>query len=486
MKEIDMPDPPAPRTPPPWCSAVQPGYCEGKKKKIDATCHDLEYPAGHYILYDINDKACYCVCSCVGIGTSITLADEQTIPIEAVKENQTKVLAAGIDLKFSPKVITLVSGTPPARTDNAVLVRYTLGGSARALVLTMDHPMLIQTAAGTRILVAAGALQKSDRLLDRNAATVAIDDLRHGAYEGAFWELATTLAPPSSTYDGHLVLTGGIVSGDFAISTFVNYFDGFVRAGEDPAAAAERPLVGSGEWRERNDHVDAVAPLLVNDALFTPAELHQVEVPAHASSFLPSPQAAALEEVAPKVPISNQYYLQECQWLIRKIFKPLYPDVEFLFNWYSETANTFSWVDLESGQSFVYLSGGLARIGGFEYEGVALALAHEIGHLLGRPTMRDGVTCEGEADFYGAAVVMRKLWFGEFYFSYTKQAVEQLELLYHYLQPCGELGPGELAEGLGDRYPSNACRIETIRAAMQTPDKPECAECVPADPVAPA
>lgn len=45
------------------------------------------------------------------------------------------------------------------------------------------------------------------------------------------------------------------------------------------------------------------------------------------------------------------------------------------------------------------LVGGLCRIVGFDFEGICLAIATELGHLYGEGSDGpSGVTCEGEAD----------------------------------------------------------------------------------------
>jgi hypothetical protein len=461
-----------------YCNELSPRFCDNKKKTIDSACHDLGKEAGKWIMYDINDKQCYCICSCLGKGTEITLADGSQLVVEKVQEGKTQVLAAGLDLQFKPHLIGTVSAAAPGQTKNTIYLKYSAGGKQRETVMTMDHPVLVQRGSN-RQLVSAATLQPSDRLIDRTGQLIAIDDIKWGSYDGSFWELATNMTPPDAKYNGHLILTDGIVTGDFAISTFVNLPMGL---GSAMAPDPNYPIVGSKEWRKQ--HAAALpaadAPITVKGATFVPAAAHRVAIPAYASAFLPSLQAALLEEKATKVPINNQYYLEECEWLIEKVYRPLYPDITYLFDWYSDEVNSHSWV--QGDQKYIYLSGGLARIEGFEYEGVALALAHEIGHLRGKPEVAPGVTCEGQADWYAASRVLRNIWFGLFYFEYTKLAAAQLELLYDILKKAGakpdELGANEgQVDKFGQPYPCNGCRIETILGAMRAPEQPACSEC---------
>lgn len=464
----------------PYCDTIIANYCSHQKPDIDSACHEEGKEAGKHIMFQpIPGKktTCWCVCSCLGSGTAVTLGDGSTQPVSELVAGRTQVLAAGKGLAFTPTVVQQVSAAAPGVTENTIYLSYRIAGAPHELVLTMDHPVYVQQRSGARLIVAAGNLQADDMLLDRNGATVSIDAIRWGSYP-QFWELATTMdPPPNADLDGHLVLTEGIVTGDFAVATYVDYPLGLGTTA--PGTDADRPDVGTPQWRARHGYVETDAVIEVHGETFVPAETKRVHVPAHASAFLPSLQAAELEAPEiPKRPLGDQYYLEECQWLIDKVYRPLYPEVTFLFDWYSDTVNSFSWVDVDSKDKYVYLSGALARIEGFDYEGVALALAHEIGHLYGKPVVRDGVTCEGEADFYGALNVLRRVWFGEYYFEFTSRAVEQLTTLYAYLAPA----PGPLTDAAGDPYPSNDCRIETIDTAMRSPKIPACAACVVPDP----
>ena len=463
----------------PWCNQIVPNFCSIKKPKIDSACHELNIESGKKIMWEVNDQTCYCICSCLGEGTEIMLSSGQGIPIENLTTSQ-QVLAPGLDLNFHAYPVELITHAAKGVTQNTIFLTYTLSGSQRKIVVTMDQPMLVRRN-GKLAMIEAKTLQLADRLVDRMGNDVAIDKLDLGTYVGAFWEMATSMNPPDPNFTGHLVVTEGIVTGDFAVTTFVDFPAGVgVQLTEQERAV---PIIGTKAWRAANtSHVPLASQTPVNNGMFTSAALQGVSIPIYASPFLPSWQSALLELIAPKVGIDDSYYLQECEFLLNKLFIPLYPDINFLFNWYSDDVNSYSWVD--RGKKYVYLSGGLARIVGFEYEGVALALAHEIGHLRGKPDIGPGVTCEGEADWYGAQIVLRNIWFGEFYFQYTKQAVKQLEQLYAYLhldEAKSHALPASDSDKFGQRYPSNACRIQTISDAMHTPDKPACADCLPVE-----
>lgn len=461
-------------------------FCGPQKGSIDVTCHDLNKEAGKWIMYQRPSGTCYCICSCLGEGTEITLGDGNTRAVQYIRVNQDKILAAGLDLKFHDVLVTQQSFAPRAKTANTIFLSYHVEGRQLASVVTQSHPFLLYDS---RKIVGAALLSPSDRLVDRNGKPVTIESIRWGTYEGSFWEIATSLTQPDANLSDHLIVAGGVVIGDFAVETFINYpTSDAVPFGD--AIRLDGPVVGSREWIAAYGvptvSADEVASIDVNGNRFIPASAQRIHVPAHASDFFPEWQADWFLAVAPKRPYNDPYALELCEWLLDRVFRPVYPEVEFLFNWYSEEVNSHSWVD--NGRKYVYLSGGLARMEAMDYDSVALAIAHELGHLYGKPDgSPSGVTCEGEADFYGAAVGLRNVWFGEYYFKGTRQAIDQIKQVYGYLTAPGEQGKRYEAntartDKQGRRYPSNECRIETWEAGMSSPKKPACADCAPANP----
>ncbi|ARO88245.1 hypothetical protein EBAPG3_010890 [Nitrosospira lacus] len=459
------------------------GFCIPEKKNIDVTCHDLGKEAGKWIMYQVNGKTCYCVCSCLGNGTLVTLANGTELKVEDIIERKTEVKAAGKDLKFISKKVETLVGTNRGETKNTIYLKYRKrDGTMVERVVTMDHPFLL----ADKKLVGAGALQLKDRLIDEQGNPITIETIRWGSYIGQFWEFATSVEKPNANLDGHLVITEGVVTGDYAVSVYENYPTDAIEA--ESKGDEDRPVVGSSDWLERNvsEHNELDAAIEMEHGIFIPAAAFEVAIPVHASAFLPEIQAAILGWWAPKEPTSNQYLLDMCEYLIEFVFEPHYPDIKFNFNWYDDTVNSYSWVDTVTGQQNVYLSGGLARIKGFVIEGVSMVLAHEVGHLLGKPKLDGGVTCEGQADWFAASVALRTIWFGEEYFERLPKAIDQLELLYSYLKLAKKSdatlditpAPEDLA---GQPYPSNRCRINTYETAMTSPTAPKCSQCYPVE-----
>src|SRR4051794_27261481 len=206
----------------PYCSDIIKGWCESGKGDIDSACHETAKEAGKQIMWQIpigggKTRTCFCVCSCLGAGTKI-MVEAGEVAIEDVKQGQTQALAAGLDLTFRPTTVGQVSHAAPGITHNAVYLKCRARGTTREIVLTIEHPVLVNLPTGRRI-VAAANLQLTDQLFDHEGGRVTIEDIRWGSYEGAFWELATSMEVPNDNYDGHLMVTEGIVTGDFAVTT---------------------------------------------------------------------------------------------------------------------------------------------------------------------------------------------------------------------------------------------------------------------------
>jgi hypothetical protein len=466
-------------------------YCGTNKNQIDGDCHELDYQAGNSIVLQLAGRAsrCYCKCSCLAVDTPIATPTGD-VKVQDVVPQQTVVLAAGKDLNFRPVMVTQASQATPGVTEHTIYVKYLVAGAERELVVTRDHPFLLHD--GT--LVVADWLQMSDQLTDRDGQPAQVIEVGWGSYSGNFFEFATVMEPPSENLDGHLVLTNDVVSGDFAVQVFCE----IQRSEGSGDTVPGRPSVGSEEWVQA--HADAShphadlraaaaqvdAPVVAEERVlgpgtFSPANLRKVQVPAHASSFLPQKQADRLRRVGKKRPVSDPYYHQLTEYILDTI-RPIYPDVTFMIDWYSEDVNAHSWVD--GGQQNVLVSGGLARMQALELEGLFLAVAHEVGHLVGAPDgSPSGVTCEGEADYFGSKIVLRKAWFGEYYLDNMDKALVQLKALFRQLKTPHAEGAGpdeELTDKAGNAYPPIPCRFETFNAAMSLARKPECAACATA------
>ena len=146
--------------------------------------------------------------------------------------------------------------------------------------------------------------------------------------------------------------------------------------------------------------------------------------------------------------------------------------------WLDNTVNAYAW--RQNGQRHVALLGGIIRHRFMQRQGVGLVLAHELGHHYGgAPTYpSNGLSCEGQADYWGASVGMRAVWRGVHYFEEMRAAIDQLFNLFSngVVRTISEEEEEQIyAESAGCSHPPAACRRDTYIAAMRLDPKPACA-----------
>ena len=260
----------------PSCDDVQRNYCQDNASAVKQGCSNAELPIGQKLLITVDGKDCYCRCP-GATGTramTITLADGALLPINELSTTGHQVLAAGLDLNFTPHAVALVSEAEHGRVHNAVYIRYPSGEAQAELVLAGDCQVLVHRD-GRREMIAARLLKLADRLVDRHGAEVTVAALDSGTFDGALWEVATRMDPPGENYAGHLILTGGIVTGDLATSTF--------STADRSRGSLTAPLVGSRRWVEINGPNRLTQPVEVQGGQFTSGALYEIAIPDNAS-----------------------------------------------------------------------------------------------------------------------------------------------------------------------------------------------------------
>lgn len=103
---------------------------------------------------------------------------------------------------------------------------------------------------------------------------------------------------------------------------------------------------------------------------------------------------------------------------------------------------------------------------------LAFMLAHEIGHGLGEPapcTETYEQVCEGNADYWGAAVGLRGVFQGPEFTRVSREAQRQLEAymlsLGYSPDECGSLWCRDCGENPSCGHPPLSCRLRTIKQA---------------------
>src|SRR5579875_385137 len=457
------------------CSSA---HCSAADPLINEICKQLGWPVNHPVLTRDDQGPCICSCSCLAFGTLVESGDGLFKAIETYTTDD-QVMAAGTDLQWSSRPVVFSGGTTGAsRQKYTVLVLY----GNTAIAVTSDHLFLL----GNRTLRRADRLTPEDTLMSPEGQPVPIRSVHIGDYLAGFHHIATSKEPPGPGLESHLLNTNGVVSADYTVQIFA-------RRGEAAGFSAyenmSRPVVGSPEYVARYGRASLQAPSFAEDFagpaqlnvsmyntrdlpagahVFVPAEATIVRIPPDACSFLP-PEEAEAKARAPKRGFNDPLSREWTESLI-SYHQCFYPDVTYHLDWADDTVNAFAWID--NGVRHVALKGGLVRDAALLLEGIALVLAHELGHHYGGPPTfpGNGLSCEGQADYAGVLIIMRKVWFGDQYNRTTTAAIQQMADFFGV--PDSETAPGGSA---GCQHPPGACRVATYHAAVNLAPRPGCA-----------
>jgi len=194
----------------------------------------------------------------------------------------------------------------------------------------------------------------------------------------------------------------------------------------------------------------------------------------NAKSFLPEDVARARAlEVGNFRPLADE---ESKRWATDLInyHQNFYPEVEFHLKWEDNTVNAYAW--RENGKKHVAILGGLVRYKSMETEGVAVVLAHELGHhYAGRDRQDYPLSCEGQADYEGVRDLMRKIWFGQQYIEVSLKGIPQLGALLGAERPEDPSMPNP-DYPWDCSHPKGQCRTATYYAALSLEHKkPQCA-----------
>lgn len=444
-------------------------HCSGADAEINEICKQLGWPVNHPVLTRDSQGPCICSCSCLAHGTMVQIAPDAFTEIETIRVGD-QVLAAGLELAWTEQPVVFSQGTTGAsRQKYTVLIAYLDTG----LAVTSDHLFLL----ADKTLKTADRLVPGDLLMAPDGSPVPLHSVHIGDYTAGFHHVATSKEKPNATLDGHLLNTNGVVSGDYTLQLYY-------RTGTLSDRLAPRhqdlPVVGSPEYLAIHGPASRQAPQSnavrvagYNAAdhrpgTFVPAELTIVKIPDDACRFI-SDDDAKRKQLEPRRAWNDP---QSREWTEAVIehFRNFYPGVVYHFDWADETVNAYAWI--QSGVRHVAIKGGLVRHWSIALESTGLVLAHELAHHYGgSPTFPGGLSCEGQADYYGTSIVMRKVWFGTTYIDQMTAAISQMAGFFGVPDQ-----PGNPGGSAGCNHPAGACRIATYYAAMDLGAKPSCAK----------
>jgi len=365
------------------------------------------------------------------------------------------------DWKDSPIVFS--DGTTMPEQPYPYAIYVTLEGNAGALITTAEHLFLTPG----NVLKRADRLTPNDRLLDKQLKPLAIKAVVSGSYHGPIHNIAaTSWNEGSDDMWGHLIHTAGVISGDY-------YAELHLKSDEllkSPQLGTREYTAAFGEQKGRESLKDVID--FGDGQKFVPAK--PFVRPENRVSYLPEGQDIAKEGWLR--PLNDTVPYEMAVYLVRH-FETYYPEIVFHIEWSDDTVNAYAW--REGGKEHVAILGGLLRHQAIGVEGAGLVLAHEIGHHRGGepryPAPNDWASCEGQSDYWGALVAMRKVWWGPYALEQTKKGADQLYNLFSNGLSIGNLiaDPPEVASACS--HPPALCRFNTYLAAMRADEKPACA-----------
>lgn len=375
---------------------------------------------------------CHCCCSCFAYGTKIgTPGGLKKIEKFAVGD---LVLAAGIEtgaggikLNWLPLKVSYSSGTGPDSHQPAMV--YIRHGNTGSIIVTPDHLFLMPEGKLKR---ADRLVPGKDQLVSYEGQPVPVHEVSIGEYEGGVHHIATDKSFTGSL-DGHLLLSEGVVSGDFNLQIhafelkekyFIANHDGY-------------PKIGTKEYMEQNNelvegsYLSFQAPC-INESNMTSQPLkfyvHGQRVsyiPETAAKYLSSLQEIDVNDNAERRSFSEMNIGNAAVNYVLKLFSGFYPNIIFHHDIARLEPNAFAFK--QYGKDIVVLSGGLTRIKNLQMDGLALILSHMVTRLQkSDPIDHNGFTSVAMADYYSPGVLQTVL-FDKLYADVLKRGLKQIE-----------------------------------------------------------
>lgn len=446
-------------------------HCSNQQGNVNQICKDEGWPEGHKVLVcDTTGYCCNCHCSCLEYGTPVAIAPDKWKAVEMIQVKE-KVQAAGTDLKWTEAVVEFSGGTA-GKSDSPFMisVKYEENGEVRELVVTQDNLFLMPDK---KLMRADDLFPGRDNLVLADGSTAPVTEVKFVSVEAGVHHISTGVEKPK-TLENHLLNVQNVVVADYVVQLFQNELPQYM---SDPFKSL--PKLGSkayselgGTYVSPSNKISSLKSFIKSgkqkkfsywkNTLYSSS----IEIPDGSSSFVSAKEAEEVSDFVPKHPFGDTSIIANVEYLFA-IYKAFYPDVNFLLDWASEGGNAFA--TRLDGQNYVIMQGGLARCTPLELGGLAVIIAHELGHLYGGdPKGPDGYSCETQSDFYGVRIVMRKAWYDSLYSTMVFPGIDQITELFSYLTDSEVSVEGCINVTLD-------CRIETLLAGATSAYLPACA-----------
>lgn len=382
--------------------------------------------------------SCYCCCSCFAYDTKIGIPGGGFKVIQNFSVGD-KVLTAnvefessGIKLEWLSAKVSFSQGTGPDTHQPAMV--YIHHGNARSIIVTPDHVFLLSSGKLKR---ANRLVPGIDQLVSADGEPVPIHEVSIGEHEGGVHHIATN-KEFTGDISGHLLLSEGIVSGDFNLQIRADALkERYFVANHD-----ELPKIGTPEYQEVNPGLasdyyatvksqTAPAASQIEEGQSPPMRKFYVHgkrvgaIPETAAKFLSPLQVIDVNDNAERYSFDEMARITPVINYTLKLIGGFYPNIVFYHDTGRLEPNAYAFT--QYGQQIVVLSGGLTRIKGIGQEGLSIILGHLIARLQKSPPLGyHGYTSVAMADYYASPALM-SVYFGNAYQPIYRQGVTQIE-----------------------------------------------------------
>lgn len=462
-----------------------------------AVCHNTAtgeykyFPSASFMddCGDLHDKdknwqrgQCYCCCSCLANDTLIAIPDGSKQIYLLAKGEQVLAASVGstggkIQVNWSTAEVNFSSGTDKAGHQPMMVYISMTGKDTHELICNMDQPFLLADGKYTK----ASKLHPGQQLVDKDGDPVKVELVSIGSYDGGVHHISTN-KPWHKNPDGHLLLAGGVVAGDYTLQL---HFDQLPDSMKEDGYTA-KPALGTSEYETvhkgkmkrsealfefvgANLQSQHVGSRQMVSGLFKTYSVQTANIPYGAQAMFTPEQAADISKNGSQAPLSNPISLALFN-TIKAQLAGFYPDIDFYYDTLDVTPNLYAFEAY--GRKVVQVSGGLARMQHFNYEGLFMAMAHGISCFYGGdPKNRFGYSGVCQADWLAFGMISRICWISDPYMTYVSTAIDQWKAIFALVSP--EHAKGNPMDPLND--PSLDCRVKTINSAAAGGALPECA-----------
>ncbi|MFE2752257.1 hypothetical protein ACFXGA_09670 [Actinosynnema sp. NPDC059335] len=413
---------------------------------------------------------CMCCCSCMAYGTMIGLPEGREERIEALVRGERVLTGAlGVDGKvsWSSSQVTFSDGAGGGGSLAVHLSFDRQDGSVGELICSPDQPIAL--AGGT--LVQASQLHVRDHVLGGDGGSLPVRSVAIGEYSGGLHHIGA--GKPTDPTGAHLLQASGVVVGDYYLQLRPELL-----AGRWAAETEARPHAWEPDYAQTHEVEKHTTSLVFGTAnCGTGSEIGTLfTVFSDTNGYLENDVAALLTPAQANDVLLNGKQMSFGnpipKYLVETVFKHMQgflPDVDLHLDWNRPEPNVYAF--RRFGRQTVVVTGGLARAGVLDFEGLVMAVAHGANRLSGVEPLNDqGFTVTGRADYDAFHDTSRIFWWITEWSRSTGAAQKQFNDLFDLISEQNAQGNPDA----GHDEPSIACRRKCI-AYSSVLGFPECA-----------